>query len=182
MEATLPIGVYGLSTWADKHVPLMVLDTRRSKTTADRLRFTAAHELAHLLLSFPPSSDLTVEKRCHKFASFFLFPKKTFIEEMGGDHRDNLTLEEMIDLKEVYGVSIAAQVHEAWDIRMISREHYDWWFDENINKNRLEEGWGEYAFPETVGREKRMDARLSKIDKYKNINNNHIHKQYIDEV
>ena len=88
----------------------------------------------------------------------------------------------MIDLKEVYGVSIAAQVHEAWDIRMISREHYDWWFDENINKNRLEEGWGEYAFPETVGREKRMDARLSKIDKYKNINNNHIHKQYIDEV
>ena len=162
MEDELPADVYGLSTWADHRLPLIVVDTRLSKTTADRLRFTAAHELAHLLLSFPPSSDLSEEKRCHKFASFFLFPKSAFIEEMGGEHRDELTLEEMIDLKELYGVSIAAQVHEAWDLRMISREHYDWWYDKNINKNRLEKGWGVYAFPETVGKEKRVEARIKK--------------------
>ena len=160
MEDELPAGVYGLSTWADHRLPLIVLDLREDKTTVDRLRFTAAHELAHLLLSFPPSPDLSVEKRCNKFASFFLFPKSAFIEEMGGEHRDELTLGEMTDLKELYGVSIAAQVHEAWDLRMISREHYDWWYDENIKKNKMEEGWGEYAFPETVGREKRMDARI----------------------
>ena len=162
MEDELPADVYGLSTWADHRIPLMVLDTRCSKTTAERLRFTAAHELAHLLLSLPPSSDLSVEKRCNKFASFFLFPKSAFIEEMGGERRDELTLEEMIDLKELYGVSIAAQVHEAWDLQMISREHYDWWYDENIKKNKMEEGWGVYTFPETVGREKRMDARIKK--------------------
>lgn len=52
----------------------------------------------------------------------------------------------MIDLREVYGISIAAQVHAAWDIRMISREHYDWWFDEKIKKNRLEVGWGSMYF------------------------------------
>ena len=79
---------------------------------------------------------------------------------MGGEHRDELTLEEMVDLKELYGVSISAQVHEAWDLHMISREHYDWWYDENIKKNQMEEGWGVYAFPETVGREKRVDARI----------------------
>ena len=168
MEDELPADVYGLSTWADHRLPLMVLDTRHSKTTADRLRFTAAHELAHLLLSFPSSSDLSEEKRCHKFASFFLFPKSAFIEEMGGEHRDELTLEEMIDLKELYGVSIAAQVHEAWDLRMISREHYDWWYDKNIKKNQMEEGWGVYAFPETVGREKRVDARIRKTNKNNN--------------
>lgn len=171
MEDELPADVYGLSTWADHRIPLMVLDTRCSKTTAERLRFTAAHELAHLLLSLPPSSDLSVEKRCNKFASFFLFPKSAFIEEMGGERRDELTIEEMIDLKELYGVSIAAQVHEAWDLQMISREHYDWWYDENIKKNKMEEGWGVYTFPETVGREKRMDARIKKEITNKNNNN-----------
>lgn len=90
---------------------------------------------------------------------------------MGGERRDELTLEEMIDLKELYGVSIAAQVHEAWDLQMISREHYDWWYDENIKKNKMEEGWGVYTFPETVGREKRMDARIKKEITNKNNNN-----------
>lgn len=165
LETNLPKGVYGLSTWADKHLPLMILDTRRSKTTVERLRFTAAHELGHLLLSFPSDSNLMEEKLCNKFASFFLFPKSVFIEEMAGEHRDKLMLEELIDLKEVYGVSIAAQVHEAWDIRMISREHYDWWYSEMIYSNSMEKGWGNYAFPETIGREKRVEARISTKDK-----------------
>ena len=130
------------------------------KTTVERLRFTACHELAHLLLRF--SEGCNVEKMCNKFANFFLFPKQTFIEEMGALHRDSLVLEEMIDLKEAYGISIAAQVHAAWDIRMISREHYDWWFDERINKNWREKGWGKYTFPETLGREKRLEARGGK--------------------
>ena len=142
MEDELPAEVYGLSTWADHRLPLIVVDTRLSKTTADRLRFTAAHELAHLppLL---PSLFRPVRRKSVATSSpaSSLFPKSAFIEEMGGEHRDELTLEEMIDLKELYGVSIAAQVHEAWDLRMISREHYDWWYDKNINKNRLEKGW-----------------------------------------
>ena len=163
LAANLPEYVFGMSTWADKKHPLIVLDMRPEKTTIERLRFTAAHELAHLLLAFPASAELDVEKRCNKFASFFLFTRQALIEEMGGKKRDELTLEEMIDLREVYGISIAAQVHAAWDIRMISREHYDWWFDEKIKKNRLEVGWGEYIFPETIGRERRMDVRMRKL-------------------
>ena len=165
LAATLPDYVFGMSTWADKKHPLMVLDMRQKKTTVERLRFTAAHELAHLLLAFPVNAELDIEKRCNKFAGFFLFTRQALIEEMGGEKRDVLTLEEMIDLREVYGISIAAQVHAAWDIRMISREHYDWWFDEKIKKNRLEVGWGEYVFPETIGRERRMDVRIVNIEK-----------------
>ena len=82
---------------------------------------------------------------------------------MGGDRLDFLTLEEMIDLKELYGVSVVAQVHEAWDLQMITREHYDWWYDERINKNHKEIGWGEYKFPETIGREKRLEYRINNI-------------------
>ena len=160
LSTELPDGIWGLSTFADESHPLIVVDMRPQKTTIERLRFTACHELAHILLHF--SDDCNVEKMCNKFAHFFLFPKQTFIEEMGAEHRNQLTLEEMIDLKELYGISIAAQVHAAWDLRMISREHYDWWYDEMIKKNRLEEGWGVYAFPETVGRERRVEARYKK--------------------
>lgn len=162
LSTELPDNVWGMSTWADKRHPLMVLDMRPEKTTIERLRFTAAHELAHLLLAFPARAELDVEKRCNKFAGFFLFTKQGLIEEMGSEKRDELMLEEMIDLREVYGISIAAQVHAAWDIRMISREHYDWWFDEKIKKNRLEVGWGEYIFPETIGKERRMEVRIRK--------------------
>lgn len=158
LSTELPDGILGLSTFADESHPLIVVDMRPQKTTIERLRFTACHELAHILLHF--SDECNVEKMCNKFANFFLFPKQAFIEEMGAEHRNQLTLEEMIDLKELYGISIAAQVHAAWDLRMISREHYDWWYDEMIKKNRLEEGWGIYSFPETIGREKRVEARM----------------------
>ena len=158
LSTELPDGILGLSTFADESHPLIVVDMRPQKTTIERLRFTACHELAHILLHF--SDDCNVEKMCNKFANFFLFPKQTFIEEMEAEHRNQLTLEEMIDLRELYGISIAAQVHAAWDLRMISREHYDWWYDEMIKKNQLEEGWGIYSFPETIGREKRVEARM----------------------
>lgn len=161
LAAELPNDVWGLSTWADKVHPIVVIDLRLDKTTTDRLRFTAAHELAHLLLTFPKDMEQKqIEKLCSKFASFFLFPKNTFIDEMGSAKRTKLTLEELIDLKEVYGVSIAAQVHEAWDLQMIPREHYDWWYDERINKNSKEIGWGDYKFPESIGREKRIRSRI----------------------
>lgn len=157
-EYALPDSVLGLSTWVDGKYPLVILDTRREKTTVERLRFTAAHELAHLLFSFPDGSD--VEKLCNKFAGLFLFPQSTFIQEIGGLARKELYLEELIDLHETYGVSVAALVHEAFDLGVIGREHYDYWFDEVIKKNPKEDGWGKYLFPETLGRERRMDVRL----------------------
>ena len=66
----------------------------------------AARELGHLLLTLPEivSEDKkpTIEKRCNMFASFFLLPKSTYIEEMGSAHREEVTVEEMIDIKEQY--------------------------------------------------------------------------------
>lgn len=159
LDTSLPDNIWGLSTWADKVHPLIVIDMSKGKTTIDRLRFTVGHELGHLLLTFPDGMEKKrQEKLCNKFSSFFLFPKATFIAEMGSPEREAITLQELIDLKEVYGVSVAAMVHEAWDIRMISREHYDWWYDDVIKKNWLETGWGTYQFPETLGREMRVDS------------------------
>lgn len=158
LDMPLPEGIYGLSTWADHTHPLIVIDMRHEKTTIERLRFTACHEMAHLLFTFPEDSELTVEKRCDKVAGFFLFPKRTFVEEMGSEHRSRLTLDELIDLKGVYGVSVQAIVHAAWDLRIITHQHYDWWYNERIHKNWKETGWGGYKFEESLGREKRIGS------------------------
>lgn len=74
--AGLPGDVWGVSTWADKVHPLIVIDPCPGKTTTDRLRFTAAHELAHLLLTFPKDMEpAQIEKLCNMFAGFFLVPE-----------------------------------------------------------------------------------------------------------
>ena len=88
LAATLPDYVFGMSTWADKKHPLMILDFNPEKSSVEKLRFTAAHELAHLLLLFPEDSPLRLEKRCDLFASFFLLPKLTLIEELGSRKRE----------------------------------------------------------------------------------------------
>lgn len=159
LSTELPEGVLGAATRDEHEHPFIVLDMRRKRTNTERLRFTAAHELAHLLLTFPDDSEFSQEKRCNLFASFFLFPKSTFLEEFGSVPREQLHLEELIDLRELYGVSIASQVHEAWDLGLITRAHYDWWFNEMINPNILESNWGNYPYAETIGRERRLEVR-----------------------
>lgn len=161
-DLVLPDGVLGVSTWVEGNCPLIVLDTREEKTTVERLRFTAAHELAHLLFKVPEGLD--PERMCNLFASYFLLPKNTLIQELG-TKRDSIYLEELIDLRQYYGVSVAAIVHEAYDFGIISREHYDYWYDTLIKHNVKEAGWGTYVFPETLGKERRMEVRIEKGDK-----------------
>lgn len=161
MEAELPEGVFGLSTWADSKHPLIVLDFRPSKTTVEKLRYTSIHELAHLLLSFPKESELGLEKRCDMFASYFLIPKHTFIEELGESSRNSLSLEEMIDIKEVYGISLAALSITARDYGIVSTEYKRSWYDKYIKGNTWEIGLGHYAYPENIGKEKRIESRIN---------------------
>ena len=158
LAATLPDYVFGMSTWADKKHPLMILDFNPEKSTVEKLRFTAVHELAHLLLSFPQESEYSVEKRCDLFASFFLLPKQTFIEELGAEKREKITLDEMIDIKELYGASLAASIIAARDYGIITTEYKRAWYAEHIEPNPRENGNGHYVFPETLGREKRVNS------------------------
>lgn len=123
LAANLPEYVFGMSTWADKKHPLMILDFNPEKSSVEKLRFTAVHELAHLLLLFPEDSPLRLEKRCDLFASFFLLPKLALIEELGSKKREKITLEEMIDIKELYGASLAASIIAARDYGIITTEY-----------------------------------------------------------
>lgn len=164
LAATLPDYVFGLSTWADNEHPLMILDINPEKSSVEKLRFTAAHELAHLLLSFPQESEYSVEKRCDIFASFFLLPKLALIEELGSKKREKITLEEMIDIKELYGASLAASIITARDYGIITTEYKRAWYAEHIEPNPREIGNGHYVFPETLGREKRVNSIIKSME------------------
>ena len=164
LAATLPDYVFGMSTWADKKHPLMILDFNPEKSTVGKLRFTAVHELAHLLISFPQESDYSVDKRCDLFASFFLLPKLALIEELGSKKREKITLDEMIDIKELYGASLAASIIAARDYGIITTEYKRAWYAEHIEPNLREIGNGHYAFPETLGKEKRVNSIIKSME------------------
>ncbi len=85
-----------------------------------RRRFTALHELAHILLTFDPSLDEKhIEKYCHAFAGAFLIPKGRFLEEFT-HRRSHISLEELKYIKRYYGISIQATMARAKNLHIIS--------------------------------------------------------------
>lgn len=71
----------GLSGWANQVIPFIVVNKNHS---VERKRFTALHELGHLLLNI--NSDLNQKEKevlCHRFAGAMLLPQKTIFQELG---------------------------------------------------------------------------------------------------
>lgn len=162
--------VEGLSFFVEKRVPFVIINTYINNTV-ERKRFTALHELAHLLLRLEPTSlcqsghtpdtsiDDTVERMAHTFAGAMLFPREC-AEFRLGLQRDSLDLDELISIRNLYGVSVAATVHRAHDLNIITRAQYDHWYDDIIKPNRMETGWGQYPIPETADRSERLAKRI----------------------
>ncbi len=137
----------GLSGWANHNIPVIVINKSFS---IDRKRLTALHELAHLLLVFDESVEHKVRERlCHRFAGAMLMPKETFIQELGPTRKD-ISISELIAIKESYGISMQAVMARAKDLGVISEERFlkfRFWINKDENRRR-EIGFGEY-----IGRE-----------------------------
>lgn len=81
-------GFFGLSLLDHSRKPAIVVNTCREITT-ERKRFTAAHELGHILMHFDSFKPFDIKDRTSKaedleadtFASFFLMPSEVFIEK-----------------------------------------------------------------------------------------------------
>lgn len=112
---------HGLSAWfAGK--PIIVLNYNVTEVT--RKRFTALHELGHLILQF--EDDLTpevIEKICDAFSSMMLLPRELMIYEIGGKQK-SLKSDDIIKLKEKYGISFKAIVVSAYNYDIISKQEY----------------------------------------------------------
>lgn len=86
---------------------------------ADRERFTAAHELGHLVMHIDPTPTETAEQEADAFASEFLMPAREIKPQLKG-----ITLQRTAQLKAVWKVSMAALIRRARDLGAIDDSRY----------------------------------------------------------
>jgi Zn-dependent peptidase ImmA (M78 family)/transcriptional regulator with XRE-family HTH domain len=84
---------------------------------ADRIRFTAAHELGHVLCDF--SANESPESECHAFGAAFLLPRAA-LEKTFTPSRRKVTLGELGEIKESYGISLQAIMYRAHGLGLVS--------------------------------------------------------------
>jgi Zn-dependent peptidase ImmA (M78 family) len=158
-EVDAPSSFKGFAGWADNH-PVIVLGTWMNKDTPLK-RFTALHEAAHLMMA--QHTDLggkAFESICDRFAGAMLIPGSVFTSDWGGFRR-RISLEELIDLKRRYGMSIAAIMYRAHDLRLIDDATH-----RSFSIVRRKRGWhreepGEYKGSETSSRFEQLVLRAT---------------------
>jgi Zn-dependent peptidase ImmA (M78 family) len=88
-----------------------------SEMPGDRLRFTLAHELGHIVMHSIPNPDM--EQQADRFASEFLMPAQEI-----GPYLSNLTLDKLASLKTYWKVSMGAILVHAHALKKITDRHY----------------------------------------------------------
>ncbi|MFW5894205.1 MAG: helix-turn-helix domain-containing protein [Verrucomicrobiota bacterium] len=114
-------GFDGISAFAragELRVPAIALSDEHIKDLP-RMRFTAIHELAHLVLDLPEMEPRELERACHRFAGAFLVPKERFIEAFG-QKRQKIVVAELKAIKAEWGISCAAAMKRALDLGLIT--------------------------------------------------------------
>lgn len=88
----------------------------------DRLRFTVAHELGHLVLHRyrRPADANLMEREANEFAGEFLFPEADARAALS----PGMMLEDYRYVKSGWGISIAASVRRAFDLGVIDHDKY----------------------------------------------------------
>jgi len=111
-------GFDGMQTFVNGNIPVIAINVSQVKKD-DRKRFTAMHELGHLILPIKHLSENKKEILCHQFAAAMLFSANSLKIELG-EHRSKLMVQELGVLKQQYGISIQAIAMRAKDLGIIS--------------------------------------------------------------
>lgn len=157
IEIDAPDEFDGFSGWADGKIPIIVINKNYN---VERKRLTALHELGHLILALKSdTSDKDKERLCFQFAGAMLLPETTFKAEIGGN-RSHISISELVAIKETYGISIQAIMARAKDLEIINEFQFVN-FRKWINRNRTEEGLGEYRGQEQAFRFKQLVFRAA---------------------
>lgn len=134
-EVDAPDDFSGLSSITDGVAVVVV----NKNINIVRKRFTALHELAHLVFSFPGDmKEKEKERLCYSFAGAFLFPESVFREELG-NKRTSILLNELVLLENYYGISVQAIMHRAHTLGLISDsrfKEYNIWLNSSGNKKK----------------------------------------------
>lgn len=110
--------VDGVSLKMQDTAPCIFLNARQPN---DRIRFTLAHELGHLVLHTEPSEHM--EKEANDFAAEFLMPQVSIVDKLG-----SINLTHYAILKKEWKVSMAALIYRASSLGTItaSQNSYLW--------------------------------------------------------
>lgn len=111
--------VDAFSLWQGE-TPLILLNQYKS---AERARFDACHELAHLVLhrhGSPRSATRIYEREAHEFASAFLMPRGGVLASAPRF----ATMPGLVKLKRKWGVSVAALAHRLHQLGLVSDWQY----------------------------------------------------------
>ncbi len=113
--------LFGISEWIPPHPPLFFLNNNPD-ISADRDRFTLAHELAHVLLHEMPTAEM--EQEADMFAGEFLMPERDIRAHL----HPPLKLVRLVELKKYWKVSIQALIENAFRLNIINdrQRHYLW--------------------------------------------------------
>ena len=109
------------SQWFPDLPPLFFINVN---SPADRLRFSLAHELGHVVMHKICKPDLEImEKEANNFASEFLMPRTDISKSL-----DNISLPQIANLKPYWRVSMAALLHRAYDLKKITPRQYQYFW------------------------------------------------------
>ncbi|MCJ7778566.1 MAG: XRE family transcriptional regulator [Sedimentisphaerales bacterium] len=98
------------SQWVSGMPPVFFVNGR---IPIDRMRFTLAHEIGHIVMHEYPTPHM--EDEANRFASAFLMPKNEIVLDLVP-----FSLERAVELKRKWKVSIAAIMMRAFDLGVIS--------------------------------------------------------------
>lgn len=130
------VALDAFSSWVND-LPCVVLGS--DKGSAVRSRFDAAHELGHLILhrrigtnTLNKKADFNlIERQAHRFAGAFLLPAETFADDFGTG-----TLDEFLAIKLKWKVAVAAMLHRAEDLQLVTPSHA-----QRLWRSRSRRGW-----------------------------------------
>lgn len=153
VELELPEGFDGISGRV-KNNPFIVI---KRKSPDDRKRFTALHELAHLIIDFPRDMhEPDSERICHSFAGAMLLPEKALKKELRASRRSNISLYELLQIKEQYGISIQAIMARARALHIISEHSFKLFYVFMNRRNMKINEPGKYPLKEESVRFKQL--------------------------
>jgi Zn-dependent peptidase ImmA (M78 family)/DNA-binding XRE family transcriptional regulator len=109
-------------SWASGPRPLVLLG--EEKRNYERSRFDAAHELAHILLhaADPEPAHPRMERQAHRFAGSLLIPAEAITDQWP---RGRWDWNQLVRIKQVWGISIAALLIRGRDLNLITAAAYE---------------------------------------------------------
>ncbi len=130
LEIEAPDSFDGLSSWVNDKYPVIILNKNFS---SERKRFTALHELGHIILSFKKSvSEKEEEALCNLFSNEMLILEAEF-KRLFGEFRHDISYQELRSIQLQYGISCDALMYKAKNSGVISEQRYRTYY---YQKNR----------------------------------------------